>query len=356
MTIRKASSKEVLAYYSQTALINEIKSPNQHLKSNVFKASQTFDTELLELSVVMGGRKIAPFVRKNGTGILMDGTTERFDNVEAPNIRIKRNFEPSAKFQRRPGTVIFASKGQMDSGYAAYKRREWAYMADAITNAEEWLAAMALRSVVTYSVEDEETFTITFPRSASCNITLAIGWDDADPNAPTIEADVHQVKTVMADEVGLAPTDAYCGINAAAAFRKLMLKQSDRLNKLYVREGEIDLTQHFNRDGVIYLGTFHGVRFWQYNRKADLNGTNVPMIRDDYVEFVANTPEAEFVRYYGAIPEENGSEEILFVGERFAKSWTEKEPPVTIALAHSRPLCYCRRPGATVSMQVTNVP
>ena len=348
-----------LKYSFLTPAINEMKSPNQFLKRLLFGNHVTLPTEDIELSVLTKARETAPFVRKNGEGIMVAGHGETFQTVTAPHIRIKRPFTPSELlYNRRPGTTIFTTGRQSRSALRQHVNRDLQVMADLITNSEEWLCAQALQGVIQYQVADQEVFTITFPRPAGNDITLtaARSWDNADPSLPRPLQDVHTVKRILSDEVGLQPTDAICGINAANAL--LNLAESGNLPAFKtdsgVATGTITFVEQFNEDGAIFLGTMGGVRFWEYSRTVLHVGVSTSLIRDDYVEFVSRSAGAQRVLYYGAIPDMRAINGTLAQTERFSKSWEEEDPSAQIALAASRPLPVPRRPGAMVSMKVTN--
>lgn len=339
-----------------TAMVNEIRSPNQFLKRFLWSSHDPVPTEDIEISVVSRGREIAPFVRKNAEGIMVGGHTEKFQTVAAPNIRIKKPFTPSELlFNRRPGTVIFSpGAGYQLSALRAHMARDMQGMADMVTNAEEYLCSMALQGSIAYSVADQEVITITFPRSAGNNITLSTFWDDATPANVKINNNFHTVKQILS-ELGLAPTDAIMGTEAAAAFRNLVAGgYLKTLDQRHVTQGDIDFTQQFSEDGVIYLGTFDGIRCWEYGRTATLNGVATNMIRPKYVEFISRSTNSQRVLYYGAIPDMKALKGQLFQGERFSKSWEVEDPSAMMALLHSRPLPVPRRPDATVSMKVVS--
>jgi hypothetical protein len=351
-----------LKWKSLTGAINEMKSPNQFLRRFLYTNNQTLPTEDIELGFFEKGREIAPFVRKNGEGVMVGGHTQRYATVAAPNIRIKRPFTPSELlFGRQPGTPIFSPGGGAQvSAVRQHIARDLQVMADMITNAEEYLVAMSLQGTISYEVADGEVFTITYPRAASNNITLSTFWDNTtegtyDATNAQVFEDIHTVKQVMSDEVGLAPTDAICGSEAASLLRQAA--QNGDLaalnNNFNVTAGDMDLTQQFRDDGVIYLGNLGGIRFWEYGRTAELNGVAKNMIRPKYVEFVSSSPASERVMYYGAIPDLNVFQGRAVQTRRYAKSWTENDPPVMMALTHTRPLPVPRRVNATVSMKVS---
>lgn len=348
-----------LKWASLTAAINEIKSPNQFLKRFLWSRHRPVNTEDIELSILDKGREIAPFVRKNGEGIMVAGHSETFQTVTAPNIRIKRPFTPSELlYNRRPGTVVFPTRGQQQSAIDAHIARDLQIMSDYITNAEEWLCAQALTGTIAYEIADEEVFTITFPRPAATQITLSTFWDDATPSNTRPLQDIHSAKRVLADEAGLGITDAICGTEAVDALMELVETGNIKMlgtDGASVRAGDFTFAEQFTDDGVIFLGTIAGVRFWEYSRQATHpDGTTADMIRPKYVEFVSRSPASERVLYYGAIPDMKTLRGQRFVGERFSKSWEEEDPSAQMSLAHSRPLPVPRRAGAWVSMKVVS--
>jgi len=342
-------SKDVLTWQSLTAMINEIKSPGTFLKSLLFSSNvETKPTETIELSYLSGDREVAPFVRKNGEAIMIAGYSETYATVEAPNIRLKRPLTPHPTlFDRKPGTVIFPSSGEQISAVQAHIARDSQKIADHIANAEEWMAAMAIRGTIAYEVEDGEVFTITFPKPAGHTVTVSPLWTTTS----NPEADFQTASELISDSVGLVPTDAIMGRNAAAAFVK-NARVMNLLDNRRIDFGFLELQNQFRDDGALYLGMFNGIRCWRYGRALSVNGVSTRLIRDDYVEFVCATPSAQNVAYYGAIPDWDAFEEGNFQGQRFSKSWKQKDPSVMQLLGHSRPLFVPRRPGSLVSMKV----
>jgi len=347
-----------LKWATLTAAVNEMKSPNVFLNRLCFSNRQTVPTEEIELGRFDKGREIAPFVKRNGEAVMVAGHTESFQTVNGPNIRLKRPFTPSELlFNRRPGTVVYAKANDVVSAAEAHIARDMQVMADYAANAEEYLAAMALRGQIAYTATDAEVYQITFPRPAGHNITLSVFWNDADLSLPKPLKDIHAVKRLISDEVGMQVTDAICGTEASDALR--ILAEAGKIIVLGMNGSNIDagtltfMTQ-FRDDGVIFLGTLASVRFWEYGRTALLNGVSTAMVRAKYVEFIATGAAADRVMYFAAIPDMKAFKGRLFQSERFAKSWEEDDPSRLMALIHTRPLPVPRRPGATVSMKVVS--
>jgi len=347
------SSLTELKWKTLTRVVNEIKSPNQFLKKRYFSRHKPVNTEDIEIDLKTKGRQIAPFVRKNGEAIMVEGSSATRYSVSAPNIRIKRPFTPSELlFGRQPGTDIYIDSGAQANAVQSHIAEDLQLMGDYVTNAEEWLCAQAIQGVIAYEVADQEVFTITFPKPSGNNITLTTFWNDGTAGDVKVLEDIHTVKKVLADEVGLTPTDAICGESAATQLRLLAKGGYITLDNRTLNMGNVDFTTQYNDDGVIYIGRIAGVDFWEYSRTAELNGSDTAMIRTKYVEFLSTSANSDRVLYYGAIPDMKALQGKRFVGERFSKSWEQEDPSAFMALLHSRPLPVPRRPGANVSMKV----
>lgn len=343
-----------------TAAVNEIRSPNRFLSRLLYSRTQTLPTEDIEIATFDGGRKTAPFVRRGSEARLVEGLGHRFATVNGPNIRIKMAFTGKSLFDRRPGQMVYVDPNDRDISRAFQQdiNRDLAFMESMIVNTEEWLCAQALQQDIVYEVADNDNFRITYPRDSEYNIALleAESWDNPDPTLPRPLQNIHTVKRLMANSNGINITDAICGRNAADAL--LELAESGNLKAFKrdsgVRAGSITFVEQFNEDGAIFLGEMGGIRFWEYSRTVEHNGVAVPMIRDDFIEFVGNNTTSDRVMYYAAIPDMEAIEQKTYKTRRLAKSWVTKDPSQRVFLVHTRPLPVNRRPNSTVSMQVTN--
>lgn len=350
------STIQELKWSTLTATVNEMKSPNRFLQKLLWSNHQTLPTEDIEISTLLKDRECAPFVRKNGEAIMVTGHSSKFATVQAPNIRIKRPFTPSELlFGRKPGTPIFVSgQSEVISAVQAHIGRDMQVMSDMVTNATEYLCALALRGTITYSVDDQEVFTITFPKPSGNNVTLSTFWNDATPANVKLAADFRTAKKLISDEVGLGVTDVILGSEAATAFLNVMEANYKTATGAIWNPGKAAVAEQYTEDGVLYLGNFAGVDVWEYSRTMSVNGVATDLIRPKYAEFITRSPAAQRVLYFGAIPDMDASETGLLQTERFAKSWLVKDPSAMMALVHSRPLPVPRRPGASVSMKVVS--
>ncbi len=342
-----------LKWQTLTATVNEIKSPNRFLTRLLFPQTQTVGTEDIEFGLFSRGREVAPFVKKNGEAILVSGGAESFNTVSPTNIRIKKAFTPSELlFGRRPGTRIFIETGEQLSAVQQHIARDMQYMADDITNAEEYLVSMALQGTISYTNADREAFQITYPRSAGNTITLSVFWDAADPATVRLEANVMVVKRLLSQAGMPNPTDVILGDEAATRFQTLIATGAIKvLDQRNITAGQVTFVEQFDADGVIYLGEAYGLRWWNYGRSANVNGVSTPMIRPKYAEFISANAASDRIMYYGAIADMAVLQGGLLQTQRFVKSWLVEDPSAMFALSATRPLPVPRRPDATVSMK-----
>ena len=339
----------LLHHSSLTAAVNEQKNPRSFITNFLYGNRDPQPTEEIEIGVFQGAREVAPFVRKNGAALMVAGLDETFIKVEAPNIRIKRPLPPhDALFTRRPGESIFTTQADVVSSAEAHVARNLRRLNDMVTNATEYLCALSLRGSLSYTVDEEANFQITYPRSASHAFAESPLWDAAG-GSPAGTA--LKVKRLFEEDVGLVPTDAILGKNAATEFLENAQVRLD-LDVRRLSSGSVTLESQFNEQGALFLGRFAGINWWEYSAAVLVDGSSTSLIRDDYAEFVCNTPAAEFTLYYGAIPDWDALQGRRFVGERFSKSWMTQDPSALWMLVHSRPLPVPRRPDATCSVQV----
>jgi hypothetical protein len=349
------NSADVLQWSTLTPAVNEMKSPNSFIKDVFFGREQAVETRNIELSFMDRGRQIAPFILRDGEAIMTAGRTESFRVIQPPHIRIKRPMTASDLMnKRRPGSVVFPGRSGIRSAIREYMANELSMLNDDVSNSEELLAAQALTGVISYSAPDESVFTITFPRSGDHNYALASA-DRWTASTASPRKDFLDAAELISDAVSLTATDVILGTEAADAF---LADAHGELGTLleYRRldTGMIDLTQQFAQSGALFLGTFvHGIRVWRYGRKVDVNGVSTDLIRPKYAEFVARTPAAEMLTYYGAIEDMKaiGAGNVL-ASKRFSKSWEVEDPSARMLLLESNPMPVMRRPNATVSIQV----
>lgn len=335
-----------------TGVINLLKAPAGFVHNRMYNNHQTIPTEDIELGVITNSREAAPYIKKNGEGILTKGATEKFQTVSAPNIRLKRAFEPSELlFGRRPGNNIFVSGiGDIISEIDAYIARELSILNDQIANAQEVQACQSLTGVVSYSVNTGDVWRVTFPRDSTLAFDLGAGnyWVTTTVNPETT---AYNVKAIMSELDGFQPSIVILGATAAAHFRANPFVTNTLA--LYSNQGiGRAVYDQFFAEGAIPLGNLHGLEYWAYPRKMLVNGSSVDLINPKFAYYISMSPAAQFVEYFAAIPDLDALEGRLLQAEKFAKSWRIPDPSSQVNLVASRPLVCMRIPNATAAVQV----
>lgn len=347
----------MLSWAYQTSVLSNIKPKSSFLKQLFFGGrSESLPTEVAELSYLEGHTEMAPFVEVNAEATAVKGNSVRFANVSTPNIRIKRPMEAYNVFLRRlPGTGIFISSGDVvQAARAAAIAEDMQTMSDMIERREEWMVAQMLNGrtsgyiELSYSSGEKANWKVSIPRDSTMVATVTTSWATGN-----IENDIHLAKKAMARYQQLTPNVCVLGSNASYLFRTNSTVRAT-LDTKNVSSGALDLTTQFDRSGVIYIGRFCGIEFYEYAAQYTADGTlaATDFISADHAIFL-NTTANESKFLYGAIPDHGAFEQGSFVGQRFSKTWMENDPSVYVQLLQSRPMPMIRRPGAIYSLDVT---
>lgn len=349
-----------------TAFVNEIREPNTAIRDLLFSDEETLTVETIEIQTVSKSREMAPFVRKNGEALMVGGYTTAVGTVQAPNIRLKKPYVPSDVFLRRTGLgslQVYANQNanQPLQDFEAHIQRELSIINGMIDNSEEWMCCQALQGSIAYSVNEQEVFTITYPKPAANNITLSDSgnqkfWDNADPTVTRPLSNFLMAKRVAA-EYGVTLTDAILGSEASSNLFNIIEKGAmpTLANVNQVTAGSATLIEDFQAKGILYLGNLGGLRCWEYARTVLLNGVSQNLIRPKWIEFVSrNSVECVRSLKFGAIADWTALRGGKLASRRFAKQWEQEDPSNLFNLVHGRPLPMIGRPGTNVSMKVVS--
>lgn len=341
----------MLGWAYQTETINNILPTTSFLKALMFGGREaTVPTESIELSYLVGTRKMAPFVEVNSEAVMVAGRSKVFANVSPPNIRIKKPMEAfSALVKRQPGTGVFTNGGQILAARRKAIGEDLQTMRDLIDVREEWMVAQMLTGttaasiVLSYSSAELANFTITVPRPHATDFVATAGVSWATSTA--IYNDFHRAKTVMAKHQQLPVTDCIMGATAAVNFINNTTVHALLDNK-NIDAGALALQNQFNESGVVYLGRFAGVRCWQYVAEyINDAGSSVEFIGAEQAIFVHAGPANKSIWWYGAIADHDAMDQGLLETKMFVKSKNTWDPSSHVQLAHSRPLPMLRKTG-----------
>ncbi len=91
MDLQKAQTKDLLTWTSLTAAVDARLSPHSFVKKLLYGDVSPQETEEIEVSVIVGARQVAPFVKRNGEAIEVGNYSEDFQNIIAPSVAVKRH-------------------------------------------------------------------------------------------------------------------------------------------------------------------------------------------------------------------------------------------------------------------------
>jgi hypothetical protein len=336
-----------------TELVNEIKGPQTFLQNLLFSNHRVLSTRYVEIPTIRGNRAMAGFTADDAEALMIEGLGTEAKLIGGISQRLKKAFTPTPLlFNRQHQDVIYLQGGDQRSMVMDHIARDSQRMVDMSVNSVEYLASQALTGVLAYtSEEDGVAFVLDFGKSAENTVVLG-GTDVWTNSASSPKQDVLNAKRRQSDVLGLAPTDAIMGQEAADAW----IANADVLATLdnrRVTSGEMDLTQQFNDQGVIFLGTWCGLRWWEYSRSIVVPGGGlVPLVAPKMVHFITRSPQAEQVLYFTAIRDMEAFMGGTLAAERFSKSWMEHDPSALIQLMETHPLPCLRRPDSIYSLQV----
>lgn len=344
-------------------IVNKRINPYTALYNLLFPATvrENLYEETAQIDVLTGTTGMAPFVKVGQKAIMMDSQNGTSYTVETPFINIKRPLTYSTRLAVRQvgGNVFVNSPGQILEIINREMTKDVDYMNKLIDNRLEWMAAMALRGTITYSVEGQDSFEIDYGKPAGNTYEVDTLWD---AEGPAVFEDIYDAKAIVSDVRGPIPNVAVCGALAASALRALIQAGTLKLETNNgVDKGRANLLSRIQEDGMVYMGKIGDVDFWEYRGTYidDDTGTSTALIRTNYVEYFSTAPAAVDMRhvFFGLIPDIKAIMEGNAVTERYMHSKAPDEDQGTYeGFIKSRPLPWFYRPDWQVSQKVVADP
>lgn len=329
----------------------EIMKPARHfLLDTFFPNVETHNTAHVEVDVEKGGRKMAPFVRPNAPGTVVDRRGFSSRQIKVPYVKPKIPTKAADMLKRQPGENPYETKTPAQRAEMQLNK-DLTELRGMCERREEWMAAQALVTGKVAIQGDGIDAEVDFLRSASHNITLAGGSTWAPADNPQIDTDITTWRTLISKDSGLTADKAVCGSDVAEA----ILHDANLQKLLDNRRTEAGLLR-FNEapvEGVTYLGNLRGVDLYSYDEwYEDDNGVDQPMIPADRFILGVSRPAARGTRHYGAIQDLQAGASGLIETRFFPKSWEEQDPSVRWLLMQSAPLPATHISDAYVSVDV----
>ena len=330
---------DLLHWRSLTEAVNNIVTPGRVLIDKVFTRVRKHATRTIDVDIIEGNKKLAPFVSPIEGGVVITKLGRKMSTVQAPRIRIKTTLNPSDFNDRAPGGVVYASVQDKEK----YKKEKIALeqqnMKDQSFRRIHWMCAQALTGKITVA-QDNVAFEIDFlfPVAHKPVLEGNAVWSDA---AATILKNIRTWKRLGASKghnlrLAFSTPSVTDALLANEEIKKLL--DNRRLNV-----GALEL------DGTDYIGRLAGVDIYEFSEEyVDENNQSQPMLPDG--TFTMLDPDARFDMNYAAVEDLDAGGDV--VTEFFSKSWTEKDPSRLWLLIESDPLPTVNQPGAVVHATV----
>lgn len=325
------------------APLERILRPFSFLLDMFFSNEVVSAAETIEFDLVLGRRKMAPFVNPLSEGEEEDRQGSEHKVYKPAYVKPKRTSGAANWIKRLPGENPFSQVGVAERA-AQLMVRDFAEMDTEILRREEWMAAQALATGKIPVVGKGLNFTVDFKRPGTHRLFTdkdgdgngsglrGTGWDDTTNGDPLKDADDASLKIVQTAGLNM---DVIVMSQTAWELFIDHPKVIALLDKLKVNVGQ--LTGQPARGGAQLKIVINGYSVWVYNNwYLDDNGVEQSLwggTNGDDVLFAST--EARTARHYGAIYNDNVAGAAVRL---WPSSWRENDPPKRMVMLESAPL------------------
>jgi hypothetical protein len=340
-------------YNTRTMLrmLQQLKTARTFILDTFFTKVPAHTTEAIDIDIIDGKRRLAPFVSPRMKGKVMEKLGRHTESYKPAYVKPKMVTTAEDLLVRQPGELVYQDGLDLQQRAATQLANELTELNDMITRREEWMAAQAVQTGKIIVKGEGVDDVVDFGMKDTHLVTLAgtALWS-AKTTAKPIDKFREWCKLINKD-AGVVATDAILGSEAYLAMLgtdQIASSTSSLFNMLRVNMGIID-PQAFD-NGVTYIGHINelGLDLWTYDEYFVDDDTDQegPMI--DPKRVVVLSRKARFERHFGAIKDLKA----LAPFERFPKVWEEDDPSVRMLMVQSAPLPCPHQKDAIVSAKV----
>jgi hypothetical protein len=315
------------------AALEQMLAPKSFLLDLFFPAVENSDTEYVDIDIIKGKRRMAPFVNPRMQGKMVERMGYTTRSYKPPYVKPKSVFTAADILKKQPGQHIYQGGQSPAQRAAQVLGSDLMELMEMVTRREEWMASQALNGgVIVVSgdgVEDE----IDFGMKAEHIIT----GDWSDPAVGNPVNDLRTWRRVVAQSSGIVPNAAVMGSDALDAFlaHNEVKGQDALLNARRAEIGQINLSD-VQATGATFVGSIFGggLDLFGYDEWYidDIDGVEKPMVPESKI-FLGST-RARTARHYGAIQDLAAPASVRW----FPKSWEEQDPSARLIMLQSAPL------------------
>ncbi len=333
-------------FQTLTTAVNQMIPVPRFVTNLLFGRVETNATKTVMVDVIVGGQKVAPFVKRGNPARVIGNLGQKANIVEPPDIRLKKFLTPEDLFYTRganaemfvPGGI--AGNDPIQQARQNRMAREQKDLKDIIDRTIEFLCCKGLGG--SYSItQDDGVFSIDFSMPAANKPTANVLWSSSASAKPT--SDMRSWKTIAQKASGHIPTVAIMNSTTYEAWIATADVQN-YLSKWKINIGQINTEQSTIDAGAEKRATIDGVDYYVYDGiYIDSSGNQQSLIPDGRVALVS--PQADHRLQFAGIED---LEAGVVVAQYFSKDWIEKDPSGLWLLVESHPLPTFNHPAANI--------
>lgn len=329
------------------AMRQETKS-GRFLLDTLFSRVETHDTETIDIDIIKGKRRMAPFQTPRVEGKLVEKLGFTTNSYKPAYVKPKKVLEASEIVDNRgAGQNVYAM--QTPQQRAGIKlAEELNELEEMISRREEWMCAQQLVNGYVDVVGDGVNYRIDLNLDANHKIVLAGSDMWTDDNA-TPNDDLAVWARLISKDAGLSANTLIGNSLTIGTY----LKHPTVKDALNTRRIDLGLLKPEDLgDGVSYFGQIavdgKVLEVYSYDEwYVDDAGNEQSMIPDGQV--VLTSTKADFRRHYGAIKDKKAGYVAM---PRFPKTWEQEDPSMEFLMVQSAPLPATHQIDAIVSAKV----
>jgi hypothetical protein len=329
--------------------------PSSYWLDTFFKSTQTFEQEYIDFDILVGARRMAPFVSPLVQGKPLQAIGYKTSRFKPAYIKPKDIIDPNRIIKRRAGEPL--------NGAMSLQARKDAVVSDILTEHKaqiarrlEWMACQAVTTgQVTVTGADYPTQVVNFGRRASHTIvnTGTALWTDKVNSTPLLDLENAMLQFQL--DTGFVVDRVTMGLAAWKAYRvhpqviaQLNLLQRGTTDSINSGVLVADVAQFV---GTVGLGSIPIYTY--YDIYEDVTSTPAAPVYNPYLPInqVILTSSAGIggIRAFGAILDAAAGYQPA---ESFAKNWIEDDPSVEYVMTQSAPLMIPGRPDCATNLTV----
>jgi hypothetical protein len=327
------------------AAMEQMFTPARFLRDTFFRGETRSNSEYVDIDVVKGKRRLAPFCSPLIEGKVVDRLGFTTNTYQPPYIKQKKVTTAADVLKRQAGETIYGADRGPQQRAQEILGADLVELMEMIDRREEWMCANILDTGKVTCTGDGLNVVIDFGLAGTHKITLT-GADLWSATTSNPILDLRTWKRLIQKDSGLNPNIVLMGASVIGPFLD-HAKTKDAYNMLKVDRGAINPQQL--PGGVTYWGFLKDIAcdFYTYDEwYLDDSQVLQPLVPDKKVWMIASGARAG--KHYGAIKDLDA----LAAVPRFPKSWTVPDPSARFVMVQSAPIMAFHQVDGLVSAQV----